>query len=253
MRDYNFLHQANVYDFCKYYAFYFQRAGEPAVFEANAERFSSASLIKVPILLACAYLERSGQFSLDEPCDLDAEPQVRGAGFAHLMRARGLPYHDILLMMIANSDNLCTNLVIRRVGVERLNRIFQQELGLSAGTALQRKLMDFEARARGLDNWVSAQDCVQLFERVEALPANQRAWVDEMLSHCQDSSLLLRDIERDSLHFAHKTGSIPGVLNDWGYTQNCRIFLFTNGVHDEARANAWFGRVGRLLVDEKAG
>jgi beta-lactamase class A len=182
---------------------------------------------------------------------LDAGPQVRGAGYAHLLRARRLPFHDVLLMMIANSDNLCTNLVIQRFGIEHLNAIFQKELGLTGGTVLQRKLMDFEARARGLDNWVSAHDCIHLFELVDALPAPQRAWVDNMLLHCEDSSMLLRDVDRDSLHFAHKTGSIPGVMNDWGYTQDCQIFLLTNGIHDEPAANALFGQAGRRLVGQR--
>ncbi len=173
MNEYNFrntIFNLKFDNICHKYAFYIRRKGESAVFEANAERFSSASIIKIPILLACAALERAGQFSLDEICDLDAEPPVYGAGFSHRLRARRLPYHDVLLMMIANSDNLCSNLVVQRVGIERLNAIFQQELGLTNGTELQRKLMDFEARARGLDNWISAHDCVHLFELIEALP-----------------------------------------------------------------------------------
>ena len=233
---------------CHKYAFYFHHNSEPVVFEANAERFSSASIIKIPILLACAFLERTGQFSLEEFCDLDTEPPVHGAGFSHRLHARHIPYHDVLLMMIANSDNLCSNLVIQRIGIERLNAIFHQELGLNNGTELQRKLMDLEARARGLDNWISAHDCVRMFELIEALPLSQRAWLEPMLRHCQDSSLLLREIERDSIHFAHKTGNIPGVLHDWGYTHDCQIFLLTNEVTDESQANRLFGQAGRLLV-----
>ena len=246
MRDTNFL--SEIPEVCLQFAFYFHRRGAFPIFEANAEQFSSASLIKVPILLACAFLERTGAFNLDEIWDLNAETQVHGAGFAHRMHARRLPFHDVLLMMIANSDNLCTNLVIHRIGIERLNAIFHQELGLTADTELQRKLMDFEARARGLDNWIAVHDCLRLFELVEALPQFQRAWLDPMLQHCQDSSFLMRDLARDSIHFSHKTGSIPGVMHDWGYTPDCQIFLLTNGVTDESRTNHLFGQAGRLLV-----
>jgi beta-lactamase class A len=228
------------------YAFYFQRAGEEPVFQANADRFSSASMIKIPILLAWATLEQTGEISLDELCSLDSEPQVKGAGFARRLRCRRLPYHDILLMMIATSDNLCSNLAIQRIGIERLNEIFRGPLGLT-GTQLQRRLMDFAARERGLDNIISARDCIHLFELVRALPEKQRAWVDAMLLECQDSKLLLRNIKRDSLHFHHKTGSIPGVLHDWGYTDHCEIFLLTAQIPDEAAANQVFGLAGELL------
>ncbi len=233
---------------CGQYAFYFQHGDQAPVFTANAERFSSASMIKLPILLACAALERADQLDLGADCDLDGVPQVRGAGFARSLRARRLPLHDVLLMMISTSDNLCTNLVIQAVGMPRLNQIFTQELGLTSGSQLQRHLMDFEARCQGLDNWIAAQDCVRMFTLFSALPASQRAWVDPMLLACQDQSLLLRDLPRDALHFYHKTGSISGVLHDWGYTRDCRIFLLTNQVRDEAAVNQAFGQAGRLLL-----
>ncbi|MHB8114025.1 MAG: serine hydrolase, partial [Bellilinea sp.] len=138
------------------YAFYFKRPGQPAVLESNCDRFPSASIIKIPLLLTWVHLERQGQLDRGEICNLDAEPQVRGAGFAYQMATRKLPYHDVLLMMMALSDNLCTNLVIRRIGLERVQQAFREALGLR-GTELQRKLMDFKARDRGLDNWVSAE------------------------------------------------------------------------------------------------
>lgn len=228
------------------YAFYQRDSGAAPVFLANADRFSSASIIKVPILLAWAFLERAGEINLEEPCNLDAEPQVTGAGFARVMHSRQLSYHDVLLMMIATSDNLCTNLAIRRVGMERLNAIFHDELGLP-GCELQRKLMDFAARARGLDNWISARDCIHLFDLVRALPAQQKSWVETMLLCCQDTSLLMRNLESDSVDFYHKTGSISGVRHDWGYTRSCDIFLLTNGFRDEHAAVEVFGQLGILL------
>jgi beta-lactamase class A len=228
------------------YAFYFHRKTEPPIFLANADRFSSASIIKIPILLAWAFLERNGEIALSELCDLDAEPQVRGAGFAREMHMRRLPYHDVLLMMIATSDNLCTNLVIRKIGLERLNAIFHKELVLP-GCELQRKLMDLAARERGADNWISARDCIHLFDLIHELPEAQRAWVEPMLLSCQDTSLLMRNQQRDALHFYHKTGSISGVLHDWGYTRDSQIFLLTNGFSSEAAANQAFGLCGELL------
>lgn len=231
------------------YAFYYQpQQGEP-VFEANQDLFHSASIIKVPILLAWVYLERNGAVNREEICDLDAEPQVQGAGFSWLLRARRLPYQDVLLMMIALSDNLCTNLVIRRAGLERLNQVFREQLGLRE-TTLQRKLMDYEARARGLDNWISAQDCIRLYQNIQELRPDERAWVESMLAANQDDLLLMREIPRDTLVFHHKTGSITGLLHDWGYTDRCRIFLLTQHLTDEPAAFQVFGQLGRLMIAE---
>jgi beta-lactamase class A len=233
------------------YAFYFSPTGGKPFFQANQERFASASLIKVPLLLAWAHLERAGEVSRSELCSLDDEPQVQGAGFSWLLRARQLPYQDVLLMMIALSDNLCTNLIIRRAGLERLNQVFHDALGLR-GTQLQRKLMDYAARSRGLDNWISAQDCIRLFECIEALAPDQRAWVEPMLGACQENLFFPRDIPVDTLvderTFYHKTGSIPGVLHDWGYNNCGRIFLLTQKVTDPLAVYHTFGQLGRLLL-----
>ena len=71
-----------------------------------------------------------------------------------------------------------------------------------------------------------------------------------MLLVNQDDLLLKRDLPRDEVDFYHKTGSIPGVLHDWGYTRNCRIFLLTSGAQDETVLYPIFAQAGRLLLEE---
>ncbi len=227
------------------YAFYYKQRETQPFFQANCERFSSASIIKVPLLLTWLHLERQGLLDRGGMCDLDAEPQVQGAGFSWLLRARSIPWADVLLMMISLSDNLCTNLIIRHIGLPVIGAVFD-ELGFK-GTALQRKLMDYEARDRGLDNWVSATDCIRFYELIEKLPDEQRAFTESILEVNQDDFLLKRDIPRDTVIFHHKTGSIPHVLHDWGYTRNCQIFLLTQNISDENEVFPVFGALGRLM------
>ena len=230
------------------FAIYFQRGDSAPLQTGNAHRFPAASIIKIPILLAWVLLERQGEISQREICHLDDEPEVHGAGFSWLLQARHLPYHDVLLLMMALSDNLCTNLIIRRIGLERLNHLFRHEMGLTA-TKIQRKLMDFEARSKGLDNWISAADCIRFFDLFESLSPAEIAWVEPMLLVNQDDLLLKRDLPRDEVDFFHKTGSIPGVLHDWGYSRTCRIFLLTSGVTDETILYPIFGKAGQLLLE----
>lgn len=230
------------------YAFYWRQTGKNALFFANCERFRSASLIKVPILLAWLRLEQAGALSRSELCNLDDEPQVQGAGLSWLLQTRQIPYADALLLMIALSDNLCTNLVLRRIGLERLEQVFQDELGLK-GSLCQRKLMDSAARERGLDNWVTAQDCIRFYDLIHQLPAQDLAWAESLLGANSDGGLLLRSIPRDTLTFFHKTGSLPGVLHDWGYTRRHEIFLLTQGVQDEIAVAEIFGQLGQALLE----
>jgi beta-lactamase class A len=151
-------------------------------------------------------------------------------------------------MMIALSDNLCTNLVIQRMGLERIDQVFKDALGLK-GTRLQRKLMDLAARERGLDNWITAADCIRCFELVQQLSPCERNWVEPILLANQDSALLMRDIPRDTVDFYHKTGSLTGLFHDWGYTRDCEIFLLTNQVKDELAIDSIFGQMGQLILE----
>jgi len=229
------------------YAFYCRRAGEPPFSQMTRDRFRSASLLKVPILLAWLYLESCGEVSRAEICELDEEPQVMGAGLSWLLRGRMIPYQDVILLMIALSDNLCSNLVIRRAGLERLHEVITSVLGLEQ-TRLERRFMDYEARAHGLENWISAADCVRLFDLCRNLEPENREWVEAMLAANVDDGLLLRNIPRDTLTFYHKTGSMTGVLHDWGYTEKAEVFLLTESVVDETRVYAALDVLGPLAL-----
>lgn len=229
------------------YACYFRGPDGAAGLRASAMRFPSASLIKVPIALAWARLEAAGELNRAALCDLSGEPQVQGAGFSWLLRQPRLPYQDVLLLMLSLSDNLCTNAIIETIGMQRLNAIFHDELGLRE-TVLQRKMMDVEARAAGRENWIGVEDAVHLYDLVRGLDRDARGWLEPALLANQDASLLLRDVPRDTLDFFHKTGSLPGVLHDWGYTADRDLFLLTSGVDDEAVANRVFGLVGKACL-----
>lgn len=228
------------------YALYYRKHGRAPVLLKNCDLFLSASIIKIPILLAWAHLERSGAVSSDEQCELDAEAAIQGAGFSWLLRGRTVPYHDVLLWMMTVSDNLCANLVIRRVGLAQLNETFR-ELGLP-DARLERKLMDYEARARGLENRVSAADCIRLYELRDALSAEQRTWMEPMLLWNTDLGLWLRNVPRDTVDFYHKTGNITGVLHDWGYTRDADLFVLTQNVADETEVYRLLDRLGPLLL-----
>jgi beta-lactamase class A len=229
------------------YAFYFSDRQNPPVFQSNQMLFRSASIIKVPILLAWLELEKERLVDRRRLCALDGEPGVGGAGFSELFTTREISYADVLLMMIATSDNLCTNLVLREIGLPRLQKVMQEHLGLQH-TSCERKLMDYAARDRGLDNFIDARECITLFRLIENLAPADQTWVRSLLLANTDSALLLRSIPRDTLDFCHKTGSMTGVLHDWGFTDKCEIFLLTQNVTDEPAVFEVFGELGRQFL-----
>jgi beta-lactamase class A len=68
--------------------------------------------------------------------------------------------------------------------------------------------------------------------------------VRSMLVVNTDSALLMRSIPRDTVEFFHKTGSMTGVLHDWGFTDDCELFLLTQNVTNEPVVFEVFGALG---------
>jgi beta-lactamase class A len=229
------------------YAFYYSDKQAEPVFAANQHLFRSASIIKIPILLSWLELEKSGLVNKLKLCDLDSELPVGGAGFAEQFTTRQLAFADLLLMMIATSDNFCTNLVINEIGLERLRQVMTTKLGLK-NTRCERKLMDYAARERGLDNYIDATECIRFYELIKNLERDDQRWVRSLLLANTDSALLLRSIQRDTLDFYHKTGSMDGVLHDWGFSDQCELFLLTQKVTDEPAVFEIFGEIGRFCL-----
>ncbi|MDI9370019.1 MAG: serine hydrolase [Synergistaceae bacterium] len=193
----------------------------------NGDRvFSSASLIKLGILNTLFLKAARGELSLDEKIKLGEGMAVDG-GLLHKVRP-GTPWRldDLALLMIVLSDNTATNMLIDRLGIEEINRDFKR-LGLE-NTVLGRKMLDFEAKKAGRDNFTTAADTARILEVLhsgEELPPGYRARAMDILSAQKLNNKLpglipVDDPDDLEQFLAHKTGELPGIEHDAG------IFFF---------------------------
>ncbi len=232
------------------YAFYYADGKQEPLLLSNrpaGERFLTASIIKVPILYVWTLLEAQEVVSSDELCDFGDEPVVKGAGFSWLFRTRQLAYNDVLAMMIATSDNFCTNLIINRLGMERINQVFRDAFGF-ADTHLGRKMMNRPDPARGKDNWTTAGDVIRWFDLFERFSVDQQTFIGEKLAVCESANLFLRNIKGDAFDFYHKSGGLANVISEWGFTKQKKIFLLTNDQPDYQKVYDAFGVLGKNLL-----
>ena len=146
------------------------------------EAFPSASLIKVLVLAELLRQADSGRLSLEDELLVEDDDLVEDS---EMLEAERLPARvscrDLARAMIRVSDNAATNLLIRRVGMGRVNAL-ARDLGLRR-TALRRGMMDFGARLRG-ENTTSASDMVALMREIwagSALTAGSRGFAFELL------------------------------------------------------------------------
>jgi len=234
---------------CEYVFYYSDMKNSPILLsnQPTDHRFLTASVIKVPILYAWTLLERRGMVSSDELCDFADEPVVKGSGFSYLFRTRKLAFNDVLTMMIATSDNFCTNLIIQKLGMETINRIFKEDFQFK-DTHLGRKMMNAPDRLHDRDNWTTAGDMIHCFNLFGAFTLEEKDFISQKLLVCESSKLFLRDIPGDSLDFFHKSGGLSNVINEWGFTNDRKIFLLTNQMKDHKKVFECFGRLGEGLL-----
>ncbi|MEW6524122.1 MAG: serine hydrolase [Bacillota bacterium] len=194
-------------------------------------RLPAASIIKLLILLEAFRAQAAGRLDLDAPVPVRAADLVGGMGvLARLRSVAELSLRDLASLMIMVSDNTATNLVIDAVGMDRVNQL-AGELGLAA-TSLQRRMMDFEARARGLDNYTSAADTVRILQAIwngNLTGYQGRDAMLDILRHQQFNHKLparFAQVTPGDPVLAHKTGELPGIEHNAGIIEKPGLPLF---------------------------
>jgi beta-lactamase class A len=186
--------------------------GETFAHNADAV-FPSASIIKVPILAALLDAAAEGRLDINAISAVSPSDIVGGCGVIQILSEKlPLTILDHATLMIALSDNTATNQLISIIGMDNINAKCR-ELGLK-DTVLGRKLMDFEAKKQGKDNFTSCADMLILFEKMHNNP-EQYALALKLLKQ-QLLNDLLPAYTGFKFDFAHKTGELGGVRHDVG-------------------------------------
>ena len=179
--------------------------------------FPAASLVKIPIMVACFKAAQEGQLDLSEKHVLRREDRVGGSGILRRMRnGRSFTYSQLIDYMVTESDNIACNIMIDRLGFDYINQVFE-ELGLEK-TRLNRKMIDFTARDQGIENYTTAAEMTGLLDRIY----HHRCFNAEISERCL--AVLKRQKINDRLPrylpkevtVAHKTGLEKEVCHDAG-------------------------------------
>ncbi len=125
------------------------------------EVFPTASSIKIHLLAALAEMDARGDIDLDERVTVGPHMAVPGSGvIGYLEQSAEISWIDVATLMIIVSDNTATNMVIDRVGLDRM-RDFTSRWGLSS-TVVGRKMQDYEAIAADRENLSTPKEMVEM-------------------------------------------------------------------------------------------
>ena len=175
--------------------------------------FSSASTIKVPILVAFFQAVDEGKIQLDQMLTVKPEHIAEGSGDMQ-DDGPGKKYSalEVARKMIAISDNTATNMMIELLGgAEVLNQHFAS-WGLRA-TVLRNKLPDLEGT-----NTTSPKDLINIIAQVDRgnlVSVKSRDRILQIMRQTKNDTLLPRGLGEGAV-IAHKTGNINTMLADAG-------------------------------------
>lgn len=183
------------------------------------DRVAAASTIKVLILLEAHAQEIEGTFRFADSVTFLEEDRVGGAGSLQNEKpGSSWTYNQLARRMIVESDNVASNLLLRRVGMKNANRR-AHGLGLAA-TRFERFFMDEEARREGRENWTSAREMGELVRLILRKEALTPAACGEMIQALERTSRgrIARGVPRD-VPVGHKGGTLAGMRHDVGWVR----------------------------------
>lgn len=221
-------------------------------FDINGDAsMQSASMIKLAVLAEYLREVDAGLLSSEETYTLAASDLVGGSGsMQDDPVGTEYPLDEVARRMIAESDNVATNVLIDRMGVDAC-QARAEDLGL-AGTTVAHKLM--VAAADGAYNMISANDAVRLLAGVgrgTIASAEGCGRAVEYLLGQEDDEGLVEGLPED-VAFGHKTGSLDGIRHDGGIVYGehpYAICVLTAGLGDD-EANALMARISAAVYAE---
>ena len=184
------------------------------------ETFSTASLIKVAILVTVFDLAEKGSLSLDDPLTVLKVDQVPGSGvLQHLHPGMSLSVRDAAVLMTILSDNTATNLLLDRIIIRRVWQKMES-LGLAhtkvhSKTFLRISSVAMDSSAKYGFGVTTPNEMARLFELLangRAVSPRADSAMIEILADNQDMELMQRSIQ--GMAVPHKTGATDSVRTE---------------------------------------
>jgi len=227
----------------------------------------AASTIKIPVMIEAFRQVQEGSLSFEDSMTVTNQftSLVDGSNYTLYFRRRPYLYaerrfkkkvsvHDLVYYMITVSSNIATNLLIDKVGPERINETIR-EMG-AMDTQVVNGVLDSVARARGQDNMTSAHDLMIILDAIVDKKVVSTEACDQMID------ILLQQRHRDRIpaklpaeaKVAHKTGTMNRLYHDAGviFLPDGRAYILailSQGVSSHHRCLAVMSDISRMIYD----
>ena len=244
--------------------------GEQFLMNAH-ESFHAASTIKIAFLIETFKQANEHKFSLTDSILVhnDFKSIVDGSIYhldstddseTNLYKRIGQKetIYNLLFLMITQSSNLATNLIVDLVGAKNANQTMRS-IGAKNIQAL-RGVEDNKAFELGMNNTVTAYDLMIIFDHIARGTVVSKSACDSMiqiLMHQQLREKIPANLPTN-VKVANKTGSIEKISHDAGIVflpdgRKYIVVLLSRGVEDEKAVNETLANVSRIIYDNVVG
>ncbi|MBQ8887646.1 MAG: serine hydrolase [Candidatus Gastranaerophilales bacterium] len=182
--------------------------------DINADKpYPAASIIKLPVLIEMFREIEAGKFSLYDKMVLEDFYRASGSGklqYSQGGRAHTMDY--LAKIMIENSDNSSTNMIISKIGgMHEVNKAMKR-WGLKT-THINTWLPDLDGT-----NITTARELAKMLYNIDTtniVSNTSKRHMADYLGHVKNNRLLQAGLPSDAL-LLHKTGDIGDMLGDAG-------------------------------------
>lgn len=207
-----------------------------------------ASLFKLGMMVAVMRDLDAGRLTLNQSFEIVDADWAPGAGVLQDRVGDAVTVGDALRLMIGISDNVAAFVLLRAVGVNRLNAVTA-----SLGMARTRFYVDDRP------DETSAGDVATILARIATGEAAGPASTEAMLALLaqRQPAAWIREALGDRVPIAHKSGQLPGVRNDAAVVPSPSgpyvIAVLTHNLADDTAGERFIGTIARTVDQYFAG
>jgi len=225
----------------------------------------TASLIKLPVMVAAYRMADAGQLDLTKSLTLAESDKVPGSGILTDQFSAGvsLSLRDAIRLMIRYSDNTATNLVVDQIGLPTTTAAMQSlgfpETGLNSKVYRgDTSISPERSRLYGLGS-TTASETVNLLEKLHAGTIASKESCEAMIGHLVscDDKVLLHELPKGT-KVAHKSGAVSNSRCNAGIVYGPKgpfaICVLTTDNKDRSwddnnAAQVLIGRIAKIAFD----
>lgn len=217
--------------------------------------FVSASLIKLPIMIAVFKDFVDGNISLTQTMTLENKYRVSGSGILkHKKNGTEYSVYELAYIMIGHSDNTAARMLTEIVGIDRMNKIFKS-IGLK-NTNISSKSFNLSNGEIAGDSYTTSRDIALVLNKIYDEKMFRRYLSIQMLEILKlpvSKKRLNKYLPKD-FELAHKTGLLRGACHDAGIVfspqGNYMICVLTDNKGNYRQSKHFIANLGKLTFEQ---